>query len=94
MAEIFKEIKLFWQKDCGKCPTAKNVLTELEKVGKVNVKIKSFDVGTLDGMTEAAFHEVLSTPTMIVVDNDENELAAWRGEPPTLEELENVLIKE
>ena len=45
-------------------------------------------------MTEAAFHEVLSTPTMIVVDDEENELAAWRGDPPTLEELENTLIKE
>jgi thiol-disulfide isomerase/thioredoxin len=94
MAEIFKEIKLFWQKDCGKCPTAKNVLTELERVGNVRVKITSFDIGTLDGMTEAAYHEVLSTPTTIVVDKEENELAAWRGEPPTLRELENMLIKE
>ena len=94
MAEIMKQIKLFWQKDCIKCPSAKEVLYELEKVGNVKIKITSFDISTLEGMTEAAFHEVLSTPTTIVVDKDENELASWRGSAPTLEEIENVLTKE
>ncbi len=92
MAAIMKEIKLFWQKDCAKCPTAKNVLGELEKVGKVEVKITSYEISTLDGMTEAAFHDVMSTPTTIIVDDDENEVASWRGDAPTLQELENVLI--
>ena len=94
MGELMKEIKLFWQKDCAKCPSAKNVLDELEKVGKVNIRVTSYEITTLDGMTEAAFHEVMSTPTTIIVDDDENELAAWRGDAPTLKDLENILIKE
>ena len=94
MGELMKEIKLFWQKDCAKCPSAKNVLDELEKVGKVNIKVTTYEITTLDGMTEAAFHEVMSTPTTIIVDDDENEVAAWRGDTPTLKDLENILIKE
>jgi hypothetical protein len=86
-------VKMFWQEDCPKCGMAKEVCNRLiEK----DIAVKQFNIGTIDGMTEAAFHEVLATPTMIIVDDDENELQAWRGEPPSYEDLEenlNILTK-
>ena len=86
-------VKFFWQEDCPRCGTAKEVCNTLTRK---NVLVKQFNISTVDGMTEAAFHEVLSTPTMIIVDEDENELQSWRGVAPELEDLEenmNVLFK-
>ena len=84
-------IKLFWQEDCLRCKPAKEVCNKL--IERKNVPVKLFDIATIDGMTEAAFHEVISTPTTIIVDDQENELGAWRGEAPSLEDLENKLSK-
>ena len=83
-------MKVFWQEDCIRCTPAKemcNILIER----KASVNLKLFDIGTIDGMAEAAFHEVISTPTIILVDEDDNELHAWRGEAPSLEELESSI---
>jgi hypothetical protein len=81
-------IKLFWQEDCVRCVPAKeicNILIERK------VPVTLYDISTVDGMTEAAFHEVISTPTTIIVDDEDNEIGAWRGEPPTLDELKETL---
>jgi glutaredoxin len=86
-------VKFFVQEDCPQCGHAKEVL---DKLIKTDVMVKLFDIGTVDGMTEAAFHEVLSTPTTIIVDDEENELRSWRGVAPTYEDVEenmNVLYK-
>jgi hypothetical protein len=53
--------------------------------------VRLYDIATIDGMTEAAFHEVITTPTTIIVDDEDNELQSWRGEAPSLEELETKL---
>ncbi len=86
-------IKFFWQENCTQCGSAKEVCNKLiEK----DILVKLFDIGTVDGMTEAAFHEVLSTPTMIIVDDQENELQSWRGISPSYDEIEenlNVLFE-
>lgn len=81
-------VKLFWQENCIKCPPAKEICNVLIER---NRPVKLFDISTIDGMTEAAFHEVISTPTTVIVDDQENELQSWRGEVPTLEELEERL---
>jgi len=82
-------VKMFWQEDCPKCGQAKEICNRLiEK----KVDVRFFDIGTIDGMTEAAFHEVLATPTMIIVDDDENELQSWRGLSPSIDDVENLNI--
>ncbi|WP_455392875.1 hypothetical protein [[Eubacterium] cellulosolvens] len=86
-------IKFFWQEDCPKCVPAKDMCNKLIER---KIQVKQFDIQTIDGMTEAAFHEVLATPTTIIVDDNENELQSWRGVAPTFEDLEqniNVLFK-
>ncbi len=81
-------MKVFWQEDCIRCIPAKeicNVLLERK------VPVRLFDIATIDGMTEAAFHEVISTPTIILVDEQDNEIQSWRGEAPSLQELESSI---
>ena len=86
-------VKFFWQEDCPKCGSAKEACSRL--IDR-NIHVELFDINTVDGMTEAAFHEVLATPTTIIVDDDENEIKSWRGAAPTIEDLEhnlNILFK-
>lgn len=68
-------IKLFVKNDCPRCPAAKNACEGLPDV-------EVYDVTEMDGLAEAAFHNVLSTPTVLVVDTSGSEIAAWRGEAP------------
>jgi hypothetical protein len=81
-------VKVFTQENCIRCISAKevgNLLIERK------VPVRFYDIETVNGMTEAAFHEVISTPTTIIVDDDDNELESWRGEAPSVEDLEKTL---
>jgi len=73
-------IKLFTKKACPRCPEAKAVTAELKNV-------ELYDIEEVDGLTEAAFYGVLSTPSIIVVDDDGKEVVSWRGEVPSRDEL-------
>lgn len=73
-------IKLFVKQDCPRCPAAKRACEGLEGV-------EVFDIGDMDGLAEAAFHTVLATPTVLVVDTAGSEIAGWRGEAPPREML-------
>jgi hypothetical protein len=55
------------------------------------VKVIDYDMGTIEGLAEAAFYGVMATPTIIVEDREDNELAAWRGTVPTPQEIKAVL---
>lgn len=68
-------IKLFVKDDCPRCPAAKFACDGLDGV-------EVYDVSEVDGLAEAAFHSVLATPTVLVVDTAGSEIAAWRGEAP------------
>lgn len=68
-------IKLFVKDDCPRCPAAKHACEGLDGV-------EVYDVSDVDGLAEAAFHGVLATPTVLVVDMNGGEIAAWRGEAP------------
>ena len=78
-----KTVKLFWQPSCVKCPKAEEVCDELEKEG---VKVERYNIADRDGLAESAFYQVLATPTMVIIENDE-EVKSWRGEAPSLEEV-------
>jgi hypothetical protein len=80
------QVKLFIKDDCPKCPAAKHAC---ENVDGVEV----FDVGDIDGLAEAAFHGVLATPTVLVVDSCGTEVAAWRGEAPQRRELLDAIAQ-
>ncbi len=81
-------IKIFWQKNCPHCPEAKNIGKQLEK----EITVQYFDIGTVDGLAEASYYNIASTPSMIVVDNDENEIKIWRGKTPRIEEIREEAV--
>lgn len=68
-------VKLFVKDNCPRCPEAKRACDGLDG-------LEVYNVGEMEGLAEAAFHNVLATPTVLVVDADGNELASWRGESP------------
>lgn len=78
------EVKVFIKEDCPRCPAAKRAVT-----GLANVSI--YDVDSIDGLAEAAFHGVLSTPSVLVFDSAGHEVAGWRGEAPDPSALHHVL---
>lgn len=54
------DIKLFLRNDgCPKCEELKN------KLGEQLQKVPVYFVDTLDGLAEAAYNNVLSTPTLV-----------------------------
>lgn len=82
-------IKFFWKQDCPKCPPAKKTFYSLKDGG---YQAADYDLDTADGLAEGAYHSVLSTPTLLVIDDNDKELLQWRGDVPTLEELIATLI--
>ena len=77
------KIKIFWQKNCPHCPEAKNVGKQLEK----EAKVQYFDVDSVDGLAEASYYDIASTPSIVVLDNNDNEIKIWRGNAPGMEEI-------
>lgn len=68
-------VKLFVKDGCPHCPAAKRACE-----GIVGVQV--FDVTRVDGLAEASFYGVQATPSVLVLDSADREVAAWRGEPP------------
>ena len=82
-------LKIFTQLNCPRCPAAKKLGKEIEKEGKI--KVEWFDVSIVDGLAEASFYSVLSTPGLILVDERGEEIAGWRGEVPSKTEVERYI---
>jgi len=81
-------IKIFTKSECPKCPAAKEIGGILQQEG---LRVNYYDLETPDGLAEAAFYSVLSTPTIIIEDEQEKILAGWRGSVPTLQEIEGLI---
>jgi len=82
------EIKLFYKQDCPKCPAGKEVCKKLEEKGH---PVNYYDVESVDGMAEAMFYMIMATPSLIVLDDQGNEVASWRGSAPELDAVISVL---
>lgn len=83
-------VKVFTKNNCPRCPAAKHVVGKATaEIGEDNITY--VDTDTAEGFGEAVAYDVLSTPTIIVLDvrddDEENELASWRGEAPSYQEL-------
>lgn len=79
------KVKLFWRENCPKCPSAKVLLAN-------SVNVEYFNVDEVDGMAEAAFYRVLSTPSIVVAKEGGKEIEAWHGEVPLQGEIEKWLV--
>ena len=82
-------VKIFVRDNCPKCPKAKDVGKALE--GKNTADVRYFNVSDADGLAESVFYDVLSTPSIVVVDKNDKEVVGFRADVPALEELEKYL---
>jgi len=82
------KIKIFWQKNCSRCPEAKNVGKQLEK----EAEVQYFDVDSVDGLAEASYYDIASTPSIVALDNNDNEIKIWRGNAPGMEEIRKETV--
>ncbi len=82
-------IKIFIKAKCPKCPAVKEIGKELKKEG---VQVLNYDLDTIDGLAEASFYSILSTPSIIIEDDEEREVKSWRGVVPTLQEVREHLL--
>jgi hypothetical protein len=85
-----KLIKIFTKAKCPKCPAVKEMGTELKKEG---VRVSNYDLDTIDGLAEASFYSILSTPSVIIEDEEEREVMSWRGVVPSLQEVKQHLFR-
>ncbi len=83
------EIKVFWQANCPNCAPVKQLVRAV--AGGSEVKVRELDISDIDGMSEAAFHAVMGTPTTIIVDSNDSEIASWRSQVPSKEELQDAI---
>lgn len=83
-------VKVFTQKDCPKCPKAKEIAKKLEEE---KIPVSYFDINTVDGLAEAQFHQVLSTPSIVVVNDNGKEINSFRGEAPSASEIKKIILK-
>lgn len=85
-------VSIFGKADCAKCTTAKNKVNHfLDRWGlEKKVEVEFHDMGTIEGMAEGSFHDVLDVPTTIV-QRDGQQVARWDGDPPKSEELRSHL---
>lgn len=77
-------VKIFWQENCARCPPAKELGEELQSYGH-SVEYCNVKEGT--GLAQAIYHNILSTPSVVVTDNRNNEIAAWRSDTPSVKEV-------
>lgn len=82
-------VKIFLKAKCPKCPAVKEMGMTLKQEG---IPVNQYDLDTLDGLAEASFYSILSTPSIIIEDDEEREVISWRGEVPTLQEVKQYLL--
>ena len=68
------KIKYFESTDCPKCKTAREVIQNLIEEG---YDVEIYDIGEVNGLTEASVHGILSTPALIVVDEEETKAGVY-----------------
>ena len=83
-------IKLFWKDKCPRCPQAKEVGSSLQNEGYTVIH---YNVETAEGLAEATFYNVQATPTFILEDPEENAIADFRGEVPSLQKVKELMEK-
>ncbi len=82
------KLKVFTKADCPNCPPAKAMAKKLEEKGTV---VEWFNLDDEEGLSESVYFDVLSTPSLIIVDESDSEVKAWRGEVPPIEQVQKEL---
>ena len=80
-------LKLFTQQNCTKSPAAKQLVKDIEH----KVQAEYHDLGTVNGLAEALYYNILLTPSIIMLNHDNEIIGHWNGEVPTLEMINKII---
>jgi hypothetical protein len=83
-------VKLFWKAECPLCSSAKIIGGMLKQDGLV---VDDYNLDTADGLAEASYYGVKSTPTMIIEDEEENAIASYAGQVPSHLEVKKAISR-
>jgi len=83
-------VKLFWKAECPRCGSAKIIGSQLKEQG---LTVYDYNLDTPDGLAEASYYSIMSTPTIIVEDEEENTIASFSGNVPTPGEVRRAITK-
>ena len=86
-----KKVYIFGKPTCSVCKDARKKIEYFKKKELFAAPIEYYDMETIDGLTEGAFHEVSDIPTVIIFD-DKNELTRWVKQPPISKEFLPYLV--
>ncbi|MDD5448355.1 MAG: hypothetical protein PHO53_04230 [Actinomycetota bacterium] len=75
-------LKVFVKKGCPNCPAAKEVANQFPFS-------EMYDLEDPEGLAEAAFYSVFCTPSMVLVDEHDSVVEAWRCHVPRPSEIAN-----
>ena len=78
------KVKLFWKSECPHCGNAKIVSGQLEEEG---LHVYDYNLDTPDGLAEASYYSVMSTPSIVISEGNNVEVKSWRSAVPTEEEI-------
>lgn len=84
------KVKLFWKTECPLCGSAKVVGGKLQQEG---IPVFDYNLDTTDGLAEASYYGVMSTPTIIIEDEEENAIAFFAGQVPTATEVKSAIAQ-
>lgn len=84
------KLKVFTKADCPNCPPAKKLAEAVENEKKL--KVEFFDVEDPDGLAEAQFYSVMSTPSLVMTDDTDKEVGSWLGIVPTKKEVYDKML--
>ena len=82
------KMKVFWQKDCPNCPKAKEIAKKLEE----ELEVQYCDVDTVDGLTEACMYQIMSTPSLVLIDEKGDEIESWKGTLPGIDYIRKKIF--
>jgi len=83
------KVKLFWKSACPQCGNAKIIGNQLKQDG---FSVSYYNLDTSDGLAEASYYGVMSTPTIIVEDEQENTIVSFSGQVPTSAEVKKTIF--
>ena len=83
------KVKVFWKTACPQCGSAKIVGSQLKEDG---MDVSDYNLDTIDGLAEASFYGVMSTPTILVEDEKENTIALFSGQVPSFFEVKRTIL--
>jgi predicted thioredoxin/glutaredoxin len=81
------KIKIFIQPSCPNCPKAKELGQELINIGE---DVEFYDTKTPQGLAESLMHNILSTPSLLVL-KDSEVIAEFLAQTPKIEEVKKWL---